>query len=83
MKSIGVTLQCSYLPKNAKKNIVQHPAKPSNILGETNKISHNNCENAFFYSFFLKKTIYSIRPLTAKSSYVHWQSIILASGRSF
>ena len=32
MKSIGVTLQRTYLTKNCKKNIVRHPAKLSNIL---------------------------------------------------
>ena len=33
MKSIGVTLQRTYLTKSAKGNIVQNPAKLSNILG--------------------------------------------------
>ena len=34
MKSIDVTLQRTYLTKNAKRNIVRHPAKLSNILEE-------------------------------------------------
>ena len=32
MKSIGVTLQRTYLTKNCKKNIVRNPAKLFNIL---------------------------------------------------
>ena len=35
MKSIDVTLQHTYLTKTAKRNIVQHPAKLSNILGQS------------------------------------------------
>ena len=35
MKSIGVTLQRTYFTKKAKRNIVQHPAKLSNILART------------------------------------------------
>ena len=35
MKSKGVTLQRTYLAKTAKRNIVRHPAKLSNILVQT------------------------------------------------
>ena len=35
MKSKGVTLQHTYLAKTAKRNIVRHPAKLSNILVQT------------------------------------------------
>ena len=35
MNSIGVTLQRTYLAKTAKRNIVRHPAKLSNILVQT------------------------------------------------
>ena len=35
MKSISVTIQRTYLTKTAKRNIVQHPAKLSNILDQT------------------------------------------------
>ena len=35
MKSKGVTLQRTYLAKIAKRNIVRHPAKLSNILVQT------------------------------------------------
>ena len=36
MKSIGVKLQRTFLQKTAKRNIVRHPAKLSNILGLAN-----------------------------------------------
>ena len=45
MKSIGVTLQPTYLTENCKKSFVQHPARLSNTL----VITKYNCfyKNAF------------------------------------
>ena len=46
MKSIGVTLQRTYLTGTAKRNIVRHPAKLSNILGLTLKCTVMQIERA-------------------------------------
>ena len=42
MKSIGATLQRTYLQKTAERNIVRHPAKLFNILGWVKLCSNYN-----------------------------------------
>ena len=55
MKSIGVTFQ-PMLQKTAKRNIEQHPAKLSNILGKKNKFVEKT-EHFVLVKWRLKKTI--------------------------
>ena len=55
MKSIGVTFQ-PMLQKTAKRNIEQHPAKLSNILGKKNKFVEKT-EHFVLCKWRLKKTI--------------------------
>ena len=53
MKSIGVTFQ-PMLQKTAKRNIEQHPAKLSNILGKKNKFVEKT-EHFVLFKWRLKK----------------------------